>query len=86
MNHLAGADSVVEAHPALEVGVLSSGQDVLVAHVVRPLVDHPGAALHPGRVAATQVGVEVGAVAVALIPAPLVALVLVEDDLEGKGT
>lgn len=81
MNHLAGADSVVEANPALVVGVLSSGQDVLVAHVVRSLVDDPGPALHTGRVAATQVGVEVGAVAVTLIPATLVALVLIEDDL-----
>lgn len=84
MNHLAGADSVVEADPALVVRVLASGQDVLVAQVVGPLVDHPGAALHPGRVAATQVGVEVGAVAVALIPATLVVLVLVEDDLGGR--
>lgn len=48
MNHLARGDSVVEANPALVVGVLASGQDVLVAPVVRSLVDHPGPALHPG--------------------------------------
>lgn len=53
-----------------------------MALVVWPLVDHPGAALHPGRVAATQVGVEVGAVPVALIPATLVVAVLVENDLD----
>lgn len=81
MNHLAGADSVVKATPALVFGVLASGQDVLVAHVVRSLVDHPGTALHADRVTATQVGVEVGAVAVTLIAATLVALVLIEDDL-----
>lgn len=80
----AGADSVVEANPALVVRVLAPCQDVLVALVVGSLVDHPGAALHPSRVAATQVGVEVGAVPVALISATLVVPVLVEDDLEGK--
>lgn len=47
MNYLAGADSVVEADPALVVGVFASGQDMLVAHVVWPLVNHPGPALHP---------------------------------------
>lgn len=85
VNHLAGADPIVEADPALVVGVLASAKDVLVAHVVRSLVDHPGPALHSSRVTATQVGVEVGAVAVALVPATLVAWVLVEDDL-GEGT
>lgn len=55
VNHLAGVDSVVEAIPALEVGVLASGQDVLVPHVVWSLVDHPGPALHAGRVTTTQV-------------------------------
>lgn len=78
----AGANSVVEADPALVVRVLASRQDVLVAFVVGSLVDHPGAAFHPGRVAAAQVGVEVGAVSVALIPATLVVTVLVEDDLD----
>lgn len=48
VNHLARADSVVEANPGLVVRVLASGQDVLVAPVVWPLVDHPGPALHPG--------------------------------------
>lgn len=86
MNHLARADSVVEANPGLVVRVLASGQDVLVAPVVWPLVDHPGPALHPGRVTAAQAGLEVGAVAVALVPAALVALVLVEDDLGGWDT
>lgn len=82
VNHFAGADSVVEANPALVVGVLASGQDILVAHVVWSLIDHPGPALHPGGVTTTQVGVEVRAVAVAFIPATLEVLVLIEDDLE----
>lgn len=80
----AGADSVVEANPTLVVWVLAPRQDVLMALVVGSLVDHPGAALYPSRVAATQVGVEVGTVPVALISATLVVPVLVEDDLEGK--
>lgn len=82
VDHLAGAESVVEAHPALVLWVLPPGQDVLVAHVVGPFVHHPGPALHPDGVAAAQVGVEVRAVAVALIAAALEVLVLVEDDLE----
>ena len=82
MDHLAGADSFIEAHPALVVWVLPSGQDVLVASVVGPLVQHPGSTLHPDGVTAAQVGVEVGAVAVALIATALVVLVLEEDDLE----
>jgi len=81
---LAGAEVVVEAHPALIVWVLPSGQDVLVARVVGPLVHHPGPNLHPDGVAAAQVGVEVGAVAVALIATALVVLVLEEDYLERK--
>lgn len=82
---LAGADSVIEATPALVVWVLASGQDVLVTCVVWSLIDHPGPILHAGRVTATQVGVEVGTVAVTLVLATLVVLVLIEDDL-GDGT
>jgi len=81
VDHLAGADSVIEASPGLVVRVLASGQDVLVTQEVGPLVDHPGPVLHAGRVTATQVGVEVGAVTVTLIPATLEVLVLKEDDL-----
>lgn len=53
-----------------------------MAFIVGSFVDHPGAAFHPGRVAAAQVGMEVGAVSVTLIPATLVVAVLVENDLE----
>lgn len=83
MDPLAGADLVIEASPALVVQVLTYGQDVQVTREARPLVDHPGRALHAGRVAATPVGVEVSAVALTLIPAALVVLVLVEDELGG---
>lgn len=81
VNHLARADSVIEAIPAVVVGVFPPLQDVLVTQVVWSLVDHPGPALHTGRVATTQIGVEVGAVAVAFVPATLEVLVLVENDL-----
>ena len=81
MDGLAGAEVVVEAHPALVVWVLPSGQDILVARVVGALVHHPGPTLHPDGIAAAQVGVEVGAVAVTLIATALEVLILVEDDL-----
>ena len=81
MDHLAGADAVIEAHPALVLWVLSPCQDILVAHIVGPLVHHPGATLHPDGVAAAQVGVEIRAVAITLIATALEVLVLVEDNL-----
>ena len=81
MDQLAGAEAVVEAHPALVLWVLAAGQDVLVAHVVGPLVHHPGPALHSDGVAAAQVGVEIRAVTVALIATSLEVLVLIEDNL-----
>lgn len=77
----AGADGVVVAHPALVLGVLSSGQHILVASVVRSLIQHPTAALHPDGVAAAEVGVHVWAISVALIGATLEVLILIKDDL-----
>lgn len=82
VDHLAGADAVIEAHPAQVLRVLPAGQHVLVAHVVGAFVHHPGSALNADGVAAGQVGVKVRAVTVTLIPATLEVLVLVKDDLE----
>lgn len=82
MDYLAGAEAVIESHPALVLRVLPSGQDVLVAHVVGPLVHHPGPTLHSDGVAAAQVCVEIWAVTVTLITTTLKVLVLVEDNLE----
>ena len=45
------------------------------------VVDHEAATFHPAGVAAAQVGSELGAVAAALVRAPLEVPVLVEDDL-----
>lgn len=59
MDQLAGAETVIEAHPAQELWVLSTCQNILVAHVIGTLVDHPDAALHVYGVTAAQVGVEV---------------------------
>lgn len=83
MDYLAGAEAVIEPHPALVLWVLPPGQHVLVAHVVGPLVHHPGPTLHTDGVAAAQVGMEIRAVAVALIAAALEVLILIEDDLGG---
>lgn len=81
VDHLAGTEVVVEAHPVLVVRVLPPGQDILVAHVVGPLIHHPGPTLYTDGVAAAQVDVEVRAVTVALITTALEVLVLVEDNL-----
>lgn len=81
VDHLAGAEAVVQTHPALVIWVLAPGQNILVAHEVGPLVDHPRPTLHADGVTPVQVGMEVRTVAVALIPTALEVLVLVENDL-----
>lgn len=77
-----GADGVVEAVPVLVVGVLSFHEDILVAHVLRPLVDHPGPGLHPDGVAAVEVGAELRTVAAAFVVTTLEVLVLIKEDLQ----
>lgn len=66
----------------LVVGVLSPGQDVLVTSEVGLLVQNPAATLHLDGVAAAEVRLSVGAVAVALESAALEVSFLVEDDLQ----
>lgn len=80
----AGADGVAEAHPLLVVGVVPAPQEVLAARIVGLLIEHPAAAVHAHRVAAAEVGLQVGVVAAALVVAALEAAVLVEGDLQGK--
>lgn len=84
MDHLAGAEAIAQPHPALVLRVLSPEQDILVAHVVGPFVDHPGPTLHADGVAATQVSVEIQTVAVALVASTQEVFVLKKDDLEQK--
>lgn len=69
----------------LVVCVLPWAQDVLVALVVGFLIKHPGPALHPRRVAAAEVAVQVGTVGAALIAAALEIIFLVECDLRKDG-
>lgn len=84
-DHATGADAVVDADHALVVGVLAPAQEVLVTQVVGALVHHKAAALHPDGVATVEVGVEVGAVAHALMVPALEVSVLVEYDLQIVG-
>lgn len=79
---LAGAQAVVEAHPVVVVGVLPVGQHVHVPSIVGSLVGHPGAPIHTDGVAAAQVSVEIGAVAVTLVVTAQEVLVFIEGDLE----
>lgn len=80
-HHTAGADAVIEARPALVIGVLALVQHVLVASVVGLLVGHPAAALHSDGVAAAEVGLHVGTVTAALEVTALEVPVFVEGDL-----
>ena len=53
-----------------------------MALVVGALIQHPAAAVHADGVAAAEVGLQVGAVAAALVAVALEAPVLVEGDLQ----
>lgn len=85
-DHAAGANVLHHHHAhhaahALQVGVLPSPQEALVAHEVGAVVHHEAAAVHPAGVAAVQVHLDVGAVGAALIGAALEVPLLEEDDL-----
>lgn len=81
-HHAAGADAVIEAGPALVVGVLALVQHVLVATIVGLLVGHPTTAVHFYRVTAGEVVLHLGTVTTALIVTTLEVLFLVEDNLQ----
>ena len=85
-HHAAGADTVVEAGPSLEVGVLSLVQHVLVAVIIGLLVGHPIATVHFDGVTATEVAVQLGTVTAALVVTALEVAVLVEDNLHVQET
>lgn len=78
----AGSDAVIVAHPALVIRVLPPHQNVLVAQVVRPLIQNPGPTLHANRVTAAEVGVELRTVTVTLIVTTLEVFVFIKHDLE----
>ena len=82
----ARSDTVADADHTLVIRVLPSPQVVLVAHVVWFLIDHEAAALHLDGIASGEVGVEVGAVAVAFMRAPLEVSVFVEYDLQDQSS
>lgn len=79
--HLAGADAVVEAHPAVVVWVLARAQDVLIAHVVRLLIGYPVTAHDADGITAVEVPEGVHAVTAALPGAALEVAAFVEDNL-----
>ena len=85
-DHVAGPDAVVHSHHAHVIRVLSSPQEVLVAHEVGAVVDHEAASLHPAGVTPAQVGRHVGTVAAAFVGTTLEVPVLIEHDLIGTET
>lgn len=80
-DHAAGPDTVIHACHAQVVRVLSPPHEVLVSHVVRTVVDHEHAALHPDGAAAVKHGVQVSTVTHALIVTASKVFVLIEDYL-----
>ena len=80
-DHATGPDTVVHAGRAQVVGVVPPLHEELVPREAGAVVDHEHAALHPDGAAAVEHGVQVGAVAHALIVRASEVPVLVEDDL-----
>lgn len=76
-----GVDGVIEAVPALEVGVLPSVEDVLVALILGSLINDPSPALHPDGVTALEVSAELMTVTAAFIVMTLEVLFLIKEDL-----
>lgn len=83
-DHTAGAHAVVESHPVLVVWVVALPQEVLIPREVWFLVEHPVTAVNSDGVAAAEVGVQLGALAAALIGAAQEFFVFVKDDLDPK--
>lgn len=82
--HLAGAHTVVEAHPGVVVGVFSRAKNVLVAHVERLLIGHPVSTTDTDGVATVEVPKGVHAVSVALPVTALEVPPFIEDNLERR--
>lgn len=60
------------------------GQHIHVSCKVWPLIHNPGTPLHTDGIATAQISVEIQAVPVGLIAAPLEILAFVKGDLEHK--
>lgn len=82
MDSFARGQAVVEAHPVLVFRVLAPRYDVHVPSKVGSFVHSPGASFHFNGVAAIQVHVEIGAVAITVIVAALKIFVFVESNLK----
>lgn len=82
--HHGHAHHASHASHALEVRVVSSPQENLVTHEVGAIVHHKAGIVHPARIAAAQVHVDVGAVGAALIGPTLEVLLLVKSNLEQR--
>lgn len=55
----AGSDTVIEAHPAVVVIVLSWTKYILVAHIVVTLIQNPPATFYLDRVASANVAMQI---------------------------
>ncbi len=82
--HQRHAHDAHHAPQALEIRVLASPQEDLIAHEVGAVVHHEAAVVHPAGVAAVQVHVDVGAVGAALIGTTLEVPLLIENNLQQR--
>ena len=82
----AGSDTVIEAHPVVEVIVFPRTYNVLVACEVAALKHHPPASLYLDWVTSVDVAVQVDWVPFAFIGLSLEVLVLEKHNLERRET
>lgn len=80
-NEATRTDCAIEAIPALVGGVIPSHEDILVTHVMGPLIDDPGPIVHSDGMTVSDVGTELRTVAAAFIVVTLEVLVFIEEDL-----
>lgn len=78
------SDTIVEANPMVIIWILPWDKDILIAHVVWPLIQDPKAPLYFCRITAAKKGMKVTCVSFTLIGSSLEVSVFVERNLSDK--
>lgn len=83
-NYATGSDTAADTIPTVKVRIVTFFHEILLTYVIWPFIDHEAATLHSDGVAVTEIGVQICAVAAALITTALEIRVLVKNNLEYK--
>lgn len=83
-NYATGSDTAADTHPTVVVRIVIFFQEILMSYVIWHFIDHEAATLHSDGVAMVEIGVEICAVAAALITMALEIPLLIKNYLEYK--